>query len=202
MSGFDKLEGMRNCLLYLFVFPVILLTFNSKSYAGFVEVGASVNYRSSGYDEYNFIQSLSYTSTFSYYFWEMCAWELNYTTGYTKQKTKGSDPLDPETTIEDLIDMVSMDLVLSFAERQDPFRPYLKVGAGYLTKQRFRKINDDPRESISKQQGVVPSAGIGFSLSITKELSVKLGIDAWTSPLDEDPLVIDYAGRAGITWLF
>jgi hypothetical protein len=95
-----------------------------------------------------------------------------------------------------------MDLVLSFAERQDPFRPYIKFGGGYLTKQRYRKINDDARERIAKQDGVVPSAGLGMSLALSKEFSIKLGIDAWTSPLDEDPLVIDYAARAGISWLF
>lgn len=167
-----------------------------------MELGASVNYRSSGYDDHNYIKSLSYTASFSYYFWEMCAWELNYTTGYSEQKTKGTDTLDPETTVEDSIDLISMDLVLSFAERQDPFRPYVKMGAGYLTKSRYRKIDDDPRERISRQSGIVPSAGVGLSLSLTKEFSIKLGIDAWTSPMDEDPLVIDYAGRAGVSWLF
>lgn len=181
---------------------LIVFVFSAPSFAGFVEVGASVNYRSSGYDPDNYIRSLSYTGTFAYYFWEMCAVELNYTTGYSKQRTKGSGATDPATTIEDSIDLVSMDLVLSFAERTDPFRPYIKFGGGYLTKKRYRKINDDAREQIATQDGVVPSGGLGLSLALSKEFSIKLGVDAWTSPLDEDPLVIDYAGRAGITWLF
>ena len=39
---------------------------------------------------------------------------------------------------------------------------------------------------------------------VTKELSVKLGLDAWTSPLGkkDQPVVVDYAGRAGISWMF
>ena len=175
---------------------------STPALAGFVEVGGSVNYRSSGYDDFNYIRSLSYTASFSYYFWEMCAWEVNYTTGYSKQMTRGTAALDPVTTVEDSIEMVSMDLVLSMAGREDPFRPYVKMGAGYLTKQRYRKINDDPRESISSQAGIVPSAGIGLSLTLAKGFSIKLGVDAWTSPLDEDPVVIDYAGRAGISFMF
>lgn len=182
--------------------PYILLSLFSLPAYAFVEVGASVNYRSSGYDDNNYIKSLSYTASFSYYFWEMCAWELNYTTGYSEQKTKANDTLADETTVNDTIDLLSLDLVLSFAERQAPFRPYIKLGGGYLTKARYRKINDDPRERISKQSGVVPSAGAGLALSLSKEFSIKFGIDAWTSPLDEDPLVIDYAGRAGISWMF
>ena len=170
--------------------------------AGFIELGASANYRSSGYDKNNYIESLTYTASASYYFWEMCAWEVNYTRGGSKQVTKGKDTLDPKTTIQDDIQMTSLDLVLSFAGRQDPLRPYIKFGGGYLTKTRFRKINNDPREKISEQDGLVPSAGLGIALNITKEFSIKIGVDAWTSPMKESPVVVDYAGRAGMSWIF
>ncbi len=170
--------------------------------AGVVELGASANYRTSRYNDDNYVQSLTYTGSFSYYFWEMCAWELNYTTGTSKQVTKGARELDPKTTVEDNIGLASMDLVLSFAGRGDPFRPYIKLGAGYLIKERFRQNNQDQKEKISEQRGTVPSGGFGFSLSLTKEFSLKIGLDAWTSPLSEEPVVVDYAGRAGISWLF
>jgi outer membrane protein W len=180
----------------------LLMMAGAAAHAGFIELGASVNYRSSGYDDNNYIRSLSYTGSFSYYFYEMCAWELNYTIGQSEQVTKGPTQVDQKYKVEDNIQMVSMDLVLSFASRQDPFRPYIKFGAGYLTKERFRQIDSDPREKISEQSGVVPSGGIGFSLNVTKEFSFKLGVDAWTSPLEQEPLVIDYAGRAGIAFMF
>jgi len=170
--------------------------------AAFFEFGGSVNYRSSGYDKNNYIESLTYTASASYYFWEMCAWEINFTKGGSKQVTKGSSSIDPKTTVQDDIRMTSLDLVLSFAGRQDPFRPYIKLGGGYLTKDRYRKINNDPREKISSQDGIVPSGGLGLSLNVTKEFSIKLGVDAWTSPLDESPVVVDYAGRAGFSWMF
>ncbi len=184
------------------LFPLFISLFGLQAHAGFIELGASMNYRSSGYDKDNFIQSTSYTASASYYFWEMCAWELNYTQGYSVQTTKGAGAGEKKYKVEDNIQMTSMDLVLSLASRQDPFRPYIKMGAGYLEKERFRKVDNDPTERISSQNGIVPSGGIGFALSVTKEFSIKLGVDAWTSPLDEEPLVVDYAGRAGVTFMF
>jgi hypothetical protein len=184
-------------------FVLIALLYSAHpAAAAFIELGASANYRSSGYDKDNKIESISYTASFSYYFWEMCAWELSYTTGYTKQTTKGSSALDPKDSVEDNIDLASVDLVLSFAGRQDPFRPYIKIGGGYLTKERFRKINDDDKTLISSQEGLVPSGGFGLALNVTKTLSIKLGIEAWTSPLKVQPVIVDYAGRAGIAWIF
>jgi len=183
------------------LFAVLILS--PRAFAGFVEVGASANYRSSGYDKDNYIQSLTYTASFSYYFWELCAWEINYTTGYAKQSTKAqNDPLARYTTVEDNIEMISMDLVMSFAGRQDPIRPYIKVGGGYLTKERFRQVEGFDKERISDQKGVVPSGGAGLAVNLTKEFSIKIGVDAWTSPLNEDPVIVDYAGRAGVSWLF
>jgi hypothetical protein len=133
----------------------------------------------------------------------MCAWELNYTWGYSKQVSRGNLDIDPKETIEDNIQLVSLDLVLSFAERQDPFRPYVKIGGGYLKKERFRRINSDNEEPLDTIEGMVPSGGVGFSLGLTHELSLKFGLDAWTSPLNnKQPLIVDYAGRAGVSWMF
>ena len=183
---------------------LILLSVGSLSAsAGFVEVGASANYRYSGYNANNYIQSLSYTASVSYYFWEMCAFELNYTTGYSKQVSGGAgSTIDPKETIEDNIELTSVDLVLSFAGRQDPFRPYVKFGGGYLIKDRFRQINADNVDLIAHQEGLVPSAGLGLAINVTQALSVKIGLDAWTSPLKIKPVIVDYAGRAGISWMF
>lgn len=180
----------------------LAFTVGAPAHAGFVELGASANYRSSGYDKNNYIESLTYTASLSYYFWEMCAWEMNYTTGYSKQVTKGTSELDPVEKVEDNIDLAALDLVLSFAKRQDPFRPYIKVGAGYLVKERFRQVNEDDKDRIGKQEGIVPSGGVGLSINLTKDLSIKVGVEAWTSPLKVQPVVVDYAGRAGISWIF
>jgi hypothetical protein len=106
------------------------------------------------------------------------------------------------TKVEDNIDLTAMDLVLSPSTRQDPFRPFLKIGAGYLVKQRYRQIDAGDKEKLFEQRGMVPSGGLGFSINFTKELALKFGVDAWTSPLSEQPVIVDYAGRAGISFMF
>jgi outer membrane protein W len=186
-----------------FLFLIALTLGSASAWAGFFEVGASANYRYSGYDPNNYIQSLSYTASVSYYFWEMCALEVNYTTGYSKQVSGGSGVgIDTRETIEDNIELTSADVVMSFAGRQDPFRPYIKIGGGYLIKDRFRRINNDNEDLIAHQEGLVPSGGLGLSINLTQALSVKIGLDAWTSPLKVQPVIVDYAGRAGISWMF
>ena len=184
------------------IFVLLVALSSATASAGFIEVGAAANYRFSGYDTNNYIQSLSYTASLSYYFWEMCAWELNYTTGYSKQVTQGTSSIDPKETVEDNIGLTALDLVLSFAERADPIRPYIKIGGGYLIKDRYRQINNDNEDLIAHQEGLVPSGGFGLSINLTKELSIKVGLDAWTSPLQVKPVIVDYAGRAGISWMF
>jgi len=188
---------MRHLTLFL------LLVLGPTCFAGYTELGASANYRTSRFNKDNYVEGLTYTTSLSYYFWEMCAWEANYTWGYSKQVSRGTLPTDPKDTIEDNIQMMSLDLVLSFAERTDVFRPYIKAGGGYLKKERFRQINNDNVDHIETKEGLVPSGGVGFAIGITKELSIKFGVDAWTSPLkDKEPVVVDYSGRAGISWMF
>lgn len=194
------------------IFILFLLAFSStQSFAGFTEIGASVNYRRTSIDENNFSDSTSYTGSISYYFWERSALELSYTSGIGKLSTK-ADGISEITQVQIAqFSMTSLDLVLSLAGREDPFQPYIKVGAGYVDKKIFKENEIEGRQLIQKQSGIVPSAGVGLKIGLTKSLSLKLGIDAWTSPLDDDSknsegedrkLQIDYAGRAGLAWLF
>jgi len=184
------------------VYAMLILS-SFPAFAGFYEVGASANYRYSGYDPNNYVQSLSYTASVSYYFMEMCAVEVGYTTGYSKQVSGGTGTtIDPKETIEDNIALSSADLVISFAGRQDPFRPYVKLGGGYLIKDRYRRVNQDDETLIAHQEGLVPSGGVGLAINLTTAMSIKFGLDAWTSPPRQQPVIVDYAGRAGISWMF
>ncbi len=142
--------------------------------AAFIELGGSMNYRSSGYDENNYIQSLTYTASASYYFWEMCAWELNFTKGSSKQVTKGSGATDNKTTVQDLIELTSLDLVMSFASRQDPFRPYVKLGGGHLTKFVTEKSTTTRARGFLGKTALCRAEAFGLSLNVTKEFSIKL----------------------------
>ncbi|NCN40748.1 outer membrane beta-barrel protein [bacterium] len=196
-------------MLKLLTASLALLCFATPVYAGFIEIGASVNYRRNSIDENNYSDTTSYTGSISYYFWERSALELSYTSGLGKLSTK-ADGVDGIQRIQIAqFSMTSADIVLSLAGREDPFQPYFKFGAGYVDKSIFLEDELTGRVLIKTQNGVVPSAGIGLKVLLTKSLSIKLGVDAWTSPPDDTNAdgsdrknTIDYAGRAGLSWMF
>lgn len=182
---------------------VILLILSAPpAWAGFIELGASANYKFSSFDENNTAQTISYTGSIAYYFWEQCALEVSYTSGYSKQVSQASIN-DDKYVIEDNFDMGSLDLVLSLAGKEAALQPYIKLGGGYMVKERFIKVNNGPKLSASEVEGLVPSAGIGIKFALTNTFSIKVGVDAWSSPLDNnDKRAIDYSGRAGVSWMF
>lgn len=168
----------------------------------FVELGANANYRRSAFDSNNYQELLSYTASISYYFMNMSALELSYTNGYSELSAKSSDPSDSKYVNKTNFQLLALDLVISFAEREDFFQPYIKLGGGYLKKEDFEQVDNGDTNLINHDEGLVPSGGVGFRLLITKGFALKFGVDAWTTPLHENPVVVDYAGYAGVSWLF
>jgi hypothetical protein len=104
--------------------------------------------------------------------------------------------------------MMGLDFVLTMGTRESTMRPYVKIGGVYILEKRIVSqtwLNNIVYSAspIEDQPALVPSAGIGFKLSLTKEWSLKVGVEAWTSrPVSQTPMTIDYAGRVGLSWLF
>ncbi|HAG90327.1 MAG TPA: hypothetical protein DCL41_00555 [Bdellovibrionales bacterium] len=190
-------------------FALALLVFSTSAFAGFLEIGASVNYRRNSIDENNYSDTTSYTGSMSYYFWDRSAIEFSYTYGLGKLSTKADGVGEIQRIQIAQFSMTSADLVLSLAGKEDLIQPYLKFGAGYVDKSIFLEDELTGRRLIKTQTGIVPSAGVGLKILLSKSLSLKLGVDAWTSPPDDKNAdgsdrkdSIDYAGRAGLSWMF
>jgi hypothetical protein len=184
---------------------ILLLTlclWAGAAQAGIIELGASGNYRLSRIDDDNKQEMTSYTGTISYYFWEMSALELSYTQG----KSVVTYMFPGETThtyITTVFELIGLDLVLTLGDKQSVFLPYIKVGGAYIRKEIAREVEGvSGVQRIPAPDGIVPSAGIGFKIRFTQTLSLKVGVDAWTSPPDREPVTVDYAGRAGLSWMF
>jgi hypothetical protein len=187
-----------------FILATSLLFISLTAHAGYVELGATANYKFSGFDKNNSIESISYTGSYAYYFFEQCAMELSYTSGYSKQIAKASVS-DPKYVTEANIDLIALDLILSFGGKEATIQPYIKLGGGYLKKELFFRVDDGPNRRTSSSEGFVPSGGFGLKIGLTQTLSLKFGVDAWTSPLAREkgePLIVDYVGRAGLSWMF
>ena len=179
-----------------------MLSFAQSSFASFVELGGSVNYRRSSFDSQNYQELISYTGSIAYYFLEMSALELSYTNGYSEMSIKSPDPIDQRYEMFTNFQLAAMDLVFSFAGRDDMFQPYIKLGGGYLKKEVFQRIGEGDTTLVTRQEGAVPSGGIGFRLMVTHSLALKVGLDSWTTPPSQQPVTVDYAGSLGVSWLF
>lgn len=173
---------------------------SSLAHAGFFELGASGNFRLSKIDDNNYQELVSYTGTVSYYFWEMSALEFSYTQG--QQTVVLKIPQDNKNTTITTFELFGLDLVLSLGDKQAAVIPYIKMGAAYITKEIYREIEGVRADKVDSPSGIVPSAGIGAKIRLTNTLGIKFGVDAWSSPLDKDPVTWDYAARAGVSWLF
>lgn len=183
------------------------LIISSSAQAGFIEVGASGTYRKQNVGADIFAESYSITGSLSYLFNEMSAIELSYTEGYGRTVI-GSAPTSGATKeLVSTATMASLDFVYTFGEKNAVLRPYLKAGAGYLIKKEIIEViaGGFPNRTYQEDTGIVPSAGVGFRLALTQTLSFKVGVDGWSSqPIGKENRnsKIDYAGRAGISWLF
>lgn len=189
----------------LFVIIFSALIFSSVSHAQFIEIGGSASYKKTNFAPGAYDQGSSLTASLSYIFDEMSAVELSYTNGVSKQSVP-TNILNTNHNTSVFYELIGLDFVITFGDANWTFRPYVKGGTAYLLKKKLvdQIDNNDPTVD-DETTGFVPSAGCGFKLSITKNLSLKAGIEAWTS----SPLIggqasptFDISERAGFSWLF
>ena len=185
-----------------------LLLYSNQLYAGYYELGFAGNYRKlylpTDTSRESFDSTISYTASIAYYFAEMAAAEINYTKGQSERFIPGNTA-DSRTVYD--FSLVGLDLIFTFAERKDPFIPYIKAGVAYFAEKDVRyEFTDssgtliDDVQSEELEPTLVPSLGFGLKFRITKTLAFKIGLEAWTSDsLDKDPRW-DMAARAGISW--
>ena len=108
-------------------------SFSESALAGFLEIGATSNYRRTSINEDNFQESLSYTASVSYYFWDQSAIELSYTDGYSRIVTANVG--DIKRTTETEFEMIGADLVFGFGARDAVLQPYVKLGGAYISRE-------------------------------------------------------------------
>lgn len=177
-----------------------LLLFSNSVFAGPIEIGLSSSYRKSSIDSNNLQESLSFTGGLTFYLWELSALELSYTDGRARTVTQPIGGSKVTTTWA--YEMAGLDFVLSLADRDSFIQPYVKLGGAYIQKKATQEVDSGAVVSLPIQRGIVPSAGAGFKIALTKQLSLKIGVDAWTTPLGDRTVMVDLAGRAGLSWMF
>ena len=108
---------------------------------------------------------------------------------------------DSRTTYD--YSLIGLDLILTFADRQAPFVPYLKGGIAYFyQKEVTYEFTGQAPDTVTLPQTFVPSVGFGLKIRLTQTMALKVGMEAWTSALENNSERWDYAGRGGVSWFF
>ncbi len=177
--------------------------FCEAAQAGFIEVGLAGNYKKVNLTSEIYDQSTSLTGSLSYLFDEMSAIELSYTDGSSKRVIGSTVGLGSTTEVN--YSMMGMDFILTLGDREAVLRPYLKVGVAYILEKKYTETHEGfpPQAPVTEGSALVPSFGLGFRFLMSKNLSLKGGLDAWSSKsISEDDAKWDYAGRVGLSWMF
>ncbi len=199
-------SAWHTCSLFMVALIMTSMSYVDNAIAGFVEIGGSGSYKKSNIGTDSFDESQSLTASFSYYFDESSALELSYTDGINRRLIGEGQPDGQLTNM--YYKMVGLDLVLTMGTRESTVRPYLKIGGVYIMDKRivtqyWSNGNAFPENTRQDPSALVPSAGLGFKLALTKSWSLKVGAEAWSSrSISEQPVTIDYSGRVGLSCMF
>jgi hypothetical protein len=136
----------------------------------------------------------------AYFFWQSEALELSYTDGTSTSVVQPTGGTLTKTVWS--LQLTGLDLIINLLGPGNAIQPFMKLGGAYLNKSVTEQSPNSTTPTIPHQIGIVPSAGFGFRINVTQQFGIKLGVDAWTTPLNTHPVIIDYAGRAGLSWLF
>ncbi len=195
---FSKLS--RYVSMTALFFSTMLLS-SLAANAGVIEISYTYSQRSSFIDDDNYQKSLSHTGSLAWYFFDLSALELSYTNGEgeVSGKAEGENALKYITRL----DMYDASLVVTIAQKDWSFQPYLKGGAAWVDKRIYRKDSIETKKiSHTDKDEVVPSFGVGFKVYLTKGLSVRAGYDRWRTGKSGDEEVWDDAVRAGLSFNF
>lgn len=178
------------------------LALTSHAWAGLMELSATYSTRSSSIDSNNYTESQSWTGSFAWYFLEMSALEFSYTNGLGEQVLMASG--DPgQTRYYQVVEMYSVDAVLTLAPRTSFIQPFIRGGAAHLRKRIYRQdyLNDITLYG-SPVDAIVPSYGVGLNINITDGFALKGSYDRWESGTSGNTGIWDDALKAGVSWFF
>ena len=187
-----------------FLSCAFVLLASSQAFAGFIEIGATGNYRKTNIADDVTDQNLSLTGSFAYMFDQQSALELSYTKG--EQKTEvGASSGNSQITMIDYA-MAGLDFIYTLGAPEAVLRPYIKLGAMYIIEKKrktYYLFSPGQQTFYAEDPALVPSAGLGFRLRLSQQLSLKVGVDGWTSKsVSKENVKVDHAARVGLSWMF
>lgn len=183
----------------LFVLSAILSA-TVPAQALYTELGLSYGRKTTTFDENNSFDSESVTGSLSLYFLERMAVELSYTDALGLRKEKASAS-DAKRTTTQKSQIAGADLILTFADKNSLFQPYIKGGGAQISRYQEVKIEGQDSFLIQPETATVPSYGAGLKVKVSEAFGLKFSYDVWKTPIGGGLQTDDTSIRAGVTWV-
>lgn len=184
---------------YIFLITLSLLLPTIASAVN-TEFGVSYQYRKTNFDKTTFSESQSTTATTSLYFWEKLGFELSYTDGrYDREESVTVNGSSTKIKTSQKVIVYGGDLIFLILDQQSTIQPYAKAGMAY-TKKQLSVNNGSEISTTDPVSGWAPSYGAGIKFLLTRNFSIKVSYDVWSTPQDSKTKTDDSAVRVGFSW--
>lgn len=183
---------------YIF-FAVLFIAFSPQLHAGFIELSIQSEQQQTSVNENTKNTKTSLSGSVAYYFMASSALQLSYATGNHSSEGITSTSNSYEQVIN--YDLLGLDIVFSFGDRESAFRPYIKAGVANIDKEFQYKESGSSTQKV-EASGLSMTSGIGFKFHLTQTFALKFSYDLWRGPIndpDNDPTV-DTTIKAGFSW--
>lgn len=190
--------------LRAFLLGLLITVSTLPAMAGLMEISYSFSLSDSTLNADNYTKTLSHTASMAWYFMEMSALEVSYSKGEQQISGKADGDANALRYRTEFV-MYGADLILTFANRESVFQPYIKGGAVWIDKKLYRRQSPLLAEQLineSDSSTPVPSLGAGFKFFLLKNLSLKASYDTWRSNKTGGDETWDSTIRAGVSVYF
>jgi hypothetical protein len=202
-----------------FLLLISHLAISEYSRAGYIEFSASGSYSKShnglvGGDP-SFTTSKRGTLGLAYRFMTNTAIELSYSHSHTfNQFSQDSAELAEKYFIEQTnqAKILSLNLVLDFADKKAKFRPFIRGGGGYMVRStELNATGVDKTTEISRNlefedqpqtYSASADAGIGFKIYMADSLALEFTGQVYATDLDKPEIYLQYSFSGGLRVLF
>lgn len=194
----------------------LLTVFQAR--AGYFEISANGAY--SKFDN-GLVGNVNSTSTvqrlgggLAYRFLSSTAIELSYMDSKSIDRFGQQDDVagyDYDLTKITRVQNSSLDLILDFADKKSRFRPYIRGGGGYMTRQirisgtrkdRSSLVETPLTVSDPKYYSASATGGIGFKIFIADSVAIDASYTLYVTDLDKPSIYVHYSAAGGLRFLF
>jgi len=209
---------MRKLLLGKLSMASLILLSSYAAHAGYFELSANGSYykynngKTRGEQNNTTVQRLG--GGLAYNFFGNASLEFKYTSSknldkYTQETDDSIYRIKRTTQFKNF----GANLVLEFADKKAPFRPFITGGLGYMIRKSLTEGTIEDAALLAGQtdlsfnpeadtKSISADGGIGFKLFVADRLAFEGSFNVFATDLDKEEVYLHYSAAGGLRFLF